>query len=208
MQLGLSAAIIGSTPRPHLGPVALTHLGDIERLFGEDVIPGVPWHASSPALVAAALALLEDVPRIVVADSLAAVAEEVRLVLVPGALTREARAALAAPTPEVPVYADLPDDPTLDEIRHARARGVRFVHPGGSVLLPGRRRAIPVGGAALALPLMLGRRALAPISGLTPVRTADHLGPAGVLCLETRTLGHGAPRVVLGAGATPLVPAR
>lgn len=190
----LVAGIIGTTSRT--AAVRLGKVGDIARLF--------PDEARAPALVAAAVALLEGVERVVVAPTLAALPAEIDAIVIADRLDRDARTALFAPRPEVPVLVDLPADATAGEVIAARARGVRFVHPGGALLLPGERQAIAVGGAALALPLILGRPALGALCELQPAPLDDALVAAGVLVLARLTPPRSGPRITLPAGERPI----
>lgn len=206
MELTRSAAIVGPLANPERC-VRLGRLGDVARLFpGED---------RAPTLVAASVALLEGLTRVVVAGTLEALPDDVALVAWVAPLGPDARAALRSPRPEVPLLVDLPDDASPAEVLAARARGVRYVHPGGAVLLPGQRQAIAVGGAALAMPLLFGRPSLGALCELrpsTPRTTIDEaLVDAGVLVLTTFTPPRSGPRVTLPPGehrlATPAIDA-
>lgn len=195
MELTRSAAIVGPLANPERC-VRLGRLGDVAHIFpGED---------RSPTLVAASVALLEGLAHIVVAARLEALPDDVALVACVAPLTPDTRAALRSPRPEVPLLVDLPDDASPAEVLAARARGVRYVHPGGAVLLPGQRQAVAVGGAALALPLLFGRPSLGALCELRPMppRTTidDALVDAGVLVLTTFTPPRSGPRVTLPPG--------
>jgi len=191
MELIRSAAIVGPLARPERC-VRLGRLGDVARLF--------PGEALSPAPLAASVALLERVPRVIVAGSLAALTEDVAIVAFAGGLDLDARSSLRAPTPDVPLLVDLTADVTPAEVLAARARGVRFVHPGGAVLLPGQRGVLPVGGAALALPLMFSHPTLGALCELRPAPIDDALVLAGVIVLTTVTPPRSGPRVTLPPG--------
>lgn len=196
----LTAGIVGTTSRS--APVRLGRFGDIARLF--------PDETRAPALVAAAVALLEGVQRVVVAPTLADLPSEpsgIDAIVIADRLDRDARAALRAPQREVPVLVDLASDVTAGEVLAARARGVRFVHPGGAVLLPGQRHGLPIGGAALALPLLFGRPALGALCELHPAPLDDALAAAGVLALTRMTPPRSGPRITLPPGESHL-PAR
>jgi len=198
MQIAVSAGIIGVTPRPDAGPTRLARVNDIVRLFGE-----TGWHEQSPALAAAALALMEGVPRVVVASSLATLPADIELIAITGNSTATATHELVAP-PGVTLLVDLTPEVTVADVLAAKARGVRFVHPGGTVMLPGQRRAVRIGGAALALPLLFGHSQLGALVELaTPSPIAPALIEAGVLVLTTRTPVRSGPRVVLPAGESP-----
>lgn len=191
MQLSVSVGIIGTTGLPgEADPRRLARFADIERFAGEG------WPARSPALVAAALSLIESVPRVVVAPSVAALPSEITIVAAVGQLAPEYRDSLRAP-PGGTLLLDLTEDVSAGEVLAARRRGLRFVWGGGNFLLPGQRYASRVEGAALALPLVFGRPMLGPLVDLIPAPLATDLRGAGVLVLETYAPKRSAPRVVL-----------
>jgi|GEM_PF-6997314 len=190
MQLSVSVGIIGTTGLADDAPLRLARMADIDRLAGEG------WAARSPALVATALALIESVPRVVVAPSVAALPSEITLVACVGQLEPAYRDSLRAP-PGGTLLLDLTEDVSAGEAIAARRRGVRFVWGGGNFLLPGARFASRVEGAALALPLVFGRPMLGPLVDLIPAPLATELRGTGVLVLETYTPKRSAPRVVL-----------
>jgi hypothetical protein len=179
------------------GAVRLGRYADLERLF--------PTFHDEPGLVAAAVALLESVPRVIVARALGDLPPEVAAIALVGPQTAETRAALRAPSSESPILCDFTPDLTAAEVRAARIRGVHFVHPGGAVLLPGQRQPRQVGGATLALPLVLGRRSLGPLCEVQVSPLDEALCRAGVIALETRSPPRSGPRVVL-PDAAPRVP--
>ncbi len=190
-------AILDPDAEEARGPVRLGRLDQIARLFGDD------W-ARRPALVAAALALLERVPRVIVAPSLDALSDESDLIALVHPLSGDARATLTRPHPDATLIADLPADATPGEVLAAHKRGLRYAHPAGAVMLPGHRRPLPVSAAALALPLLAGRPALGPLTELHPRPLAPALVDAGVIALTTRAAPRSGPRIVLPPGVRPL----
>ena len=188
---------MGGLPRTAPGATAavfrLGKVADFERLFG-------PWH-DHPTLVAAAVALMNGVPRVVVAPTLALL-EDIEHVAILGAVSL---ASIHRPT-EREALVDFDAAMSLTEIASAKARGVRVVHPAGAVLLPGARHMTPVGGAALALPLCFGQAQLGPLVELRPTPIADDLITAGVLMLTQRSAPRSSPRVALPWHETRLRP--
>ena len=178
MQTSSSVGIVGELPGAKPGAVRLGRVGDFERLFG-------PWH-DCPALVAAAVSLMNGVPRVVIASTLAE-------------LDMEHVLALRVPLASIdrPALVDFDAAMTAPDIEAAKARGVRVVHPHGAVLLPGARHMTAVGGAALALPLRFGQAQLGPLAELRTAPIDDALVKAGVLMLTQRSAPRSSPRVAL-----------
>ncbi len=189
----LTAGIVG----PLRGParsVRVSRFQDLARQF--------PGETLEPPVVAAALALLEGVPRVVIASSLDLLADDVAAVVLTGPIPRDRRLTLRHSSP---LIVDLPSDADASEIADAKARGLRFVAPCGAVLLPGERQAQRVGGAALALPLLLGRPHLGPLCELAPHQVDPLLVEAGLISLRaSRTSPRSAPRVMLPPGQRPI----
>lgn len=189
-QSTVSVGVVGSIGGPDDRVLRLASIHDIWRLSG----PG--WAARSPALVAAALALLEGVPRVVLAPTVAALPSDIALAAIVDPLPPAAREALRAPRGGL-LLADVGDDVSPGEVLAAQRRGVRFVIGIANFLLPGVPNAALVGGAALALPLVFGRPMLGPRVDFIPQPVAPEMRGVGALVLVTYTPKRSPPRVVL-----------
>ncbi len=190
LQSSVAVGVVGSTGGPDDGVLRLASIHDIWRLAGAD------WATRSPALIAAALALLEGVPRVVVAPTLSALPSDIALCAIVDPLPPDARDALRAPRGGR-VLIDVGDDVSPGEVLAAHRRGVRFVIGTAHFLVPGTPHGVVVGGAALALPLVFGRPMLGPRVDFIPQPVAPEMLGVGALVLLTYASRRWSPRVVL-----------
>jgi len=206
MMTDLAVAFVGDTPKALATAVRAGRWRDLRALVGADEADLGPY----PALGAAYLALVARLPRVVVAPDVRATGD-VAYIVVPGRLSEAQRARLLADRQgrdDIPMLLDLPEGVDLETIDRARTRGVFFCGPGGTFEVPGVPRAIPVGGAAMALPLLVAAPALGPMVALAG-RGEEIVPPAARQAGAIGLVSVGpAARVTLAPGTRPPPPRR